>query len=182
MSTLVREEVEKRLTAALMPILSHAPDLNTLPAPVTVHQSPVHLVKLPVDHLSTTASAPAPSHTEVHQPDDQHHWPVIDSIGALICHSKGKVIFTVHDRNNCHLPLPEVQVPGWHLVTRVATYHNIPSCLTLWLPYSQPIHLPVCPDQTSQHVSLQPHFPPSPIQMSGLPCLVSSSHILLLHS
>ena len=75
MSTLVREEVEKRLTAALMPILSHAPNLNTLPAPVTVHQSPAHPVKLPVDHLSTTASAPAPSHTEVHWLDDKHHWP-----------------------------------------------------------------------------------------------------------
>ena len=40
-----------------------------------VHQSPAHPVKLPVDHLSTTASAPAPSHNEVHQPDDQHHQP-----------------------------------------------------------------------------------------------------------
>src|SRR5882724_9749884 len=73
MSTLVGVEVEKRLTTALMLILSHAPDLNTFPAPVTVHQSPVHPVKLPVDHLSTTASAPAPSHTDVHKPDDQHH-------------------------------------------------------------------------------------------------------------
>ena len=88
MSTLVGEEVEKRLTTALMPILSHAPDLNTFPAPVTVHQSPVHPVTFPVDHLSTTASAPAPSHTEVHQlddqqhqPDDQHYQPVIDPIG-----------------------------------------------------------------------------------------------------
>src|SRR5882724_4616728 len=90
MSTLVTEEVEKRLTTALMPILSHSPDLNAFPAPVTVHQSPAHPVKLPVDHLSTTSSAPAPSHTEVHQLDDQHHQPVIYLIWSPIQPQQGQ--------------------------------------------------------------------------------------------
>src|SRR6266481_7624012 len=56
MSSLVVEEVEKGLTRALTHILSHAPDLTPMPAPVTV-QLPAHPLK--------------PSVVQCHQPEDR---------------------------------------------------------------------------------------------------------------
>src|SRR6266481_5972704 len=75
--------------------------------------------------------------------------------------SKSKLIFKVHPRNHCHVPRPE-----------------LPRCpFTLLPPYFRHIQLPVSPtDQTSQHVGLQPHLPPSPVHLSWPPYLVSSSH------
>ena len=67
MFTLVVEEVEKGHTAALKHILSHAPGLTPVLAPVTV-QSPARPLK-----LSTMTPVAAPSHAEVqqcHRPED----------------------------------------------------------------------------------------------------------------
>ena len=53
----------------------------------TVHQPLAHPLKLPMIQVSTAAPVPAPSHAEVHQPDNHCHqpnnWPVIGQMEPL---------------------------------------------------------------------------------------------------
>ena len=152
MSMFVVEEVEKGPTAPLKHILSHAPGLTSLPAPVTV-QSPAHLLK-----LSTMTPVPAPSHTEVqqcHWPEDQ---PAIDQTELLVQSEQGQV----------HLPSALGNSLS-HTLVRVPQMSTHPPA-ALFLAYS------------TSCLSEGPNWPSLQLAAPLLPVSTTHAHAQIRHS